>query len=396
MKLTTTALVSLGLSGIIGNALAQGFNPSAMAREALAEPFIGISSDGSPPSGLYPIKKTGVSTEPVIQAAEQFLSSLTDGQRDKIQFPVNDSEWRNWANIHRFPREGVSLAEMSEEQRETAHALLRVSLSAKGYQTSRDIMRLNHHLAELISNFDDYGEYLYWFIIFGEPSATEPWGWQIEGHHLIINYFVLGDQIVMTPTFMGSEPVQADSGKYEGTSILEPEQALGLEFMQSLPAEQQQTALLGAKQGRSENLAEMFKDNITVPYQGLAAAQLDEAGQEKLLELIGLYAGNIKDDHAAVKMDEVREHLDETYFAWIGEVGADAVFYYRIQSPVIFIEFDHQGPIALDGSRGTPTRRHIHTVVRTPNGNDYGKNLLQQHYHAHKDDPEHGHNHQKF
>ena len=106
MKLTATILLSLGLSGIIGNALAQGFNPSAMAREALAEPFVGISSDGSPQSGLYPIKKTGASTEPVIQAAEQFLSSLTDDQRGKIQFPVNDAEWRNWANIHRFPREG--------------------------------------------------------------------------------------------------------------------------------------------------------------------------------------------------------------------------------------------------------------------------------------------------
>jgi hypothetical protein len=25
-------------------------------------------------------------------------------------------------------------------------------------------------------------------------------------------------------------------------------------------------------------------------------------------------------------------------------------------------------------------RTHIHTVVRTPNGNDYGKDLLRQHY----------------
>jgi len=31
----------------------------------------------------------------------------------------------------------------------------------------------------------------------------------------------------------------------------------------------------------------------------------------------------------------------------------------------------------------TPTRQHIHTVVRTPNGNDYGKDLLRQHYKLH-------------
>ena len=61
--------------------------------------------------------------------------------------------------------------------------------------------------------------------------------------------------------------------------------------------------------------------------------------------------------------------------------GDDAVFYYRIHSPVILIEFDHQPGVALDFD--VPTRHHIHTVVRTPNGNDYGKDLLRQHYERH-------------
>ena len=160
--------------------------------------------------------------------------------------------------------------------------------------------------------------------------------------------------------------------------------------MQSLPPELQQAALLGPKEGRSENVAEMFKDNITVPLEGLRADRLSEAQRSALLDLIGLYVGNIDDGHAAIKLDEVRDHLDETYFAWIGGLDEDAVFYYRIQSPVVLIEFDHQGPIALDGSRQTPTRRHIHTVVRTPNGNDYGKDLLRQHHenadHSHAQD----------
>jgi Protein of unknown function (DUF3500) len=42
------------------------------------------------------------------------------------------------------------------------------------------------------------------------------------------------------------------------------------------------------------------------------------------------------------------------------------------------IEFDHQRGVALD--RRGPSRNHIHTVVRTPNGNDYGRDLLRQHY----------------
>jgi hypothetical protein len=54
------------------------------------------------------------------------------------------------------------------------------------------------------------------------------------------------------------------------------------------------------------------------------------------------------------------------------------VFYYRIHSPVILIEFDHQRGVALRSDK--PSRNHIHTVVRTPNGNDYGKDLLRLHH----------------
>jgi len=362
------------------------------ARDALAEPFTGMTLGGAlPEQGLFGVKPTGVSTEPMRQAALALIDVLSEEQQERLRFPVDDDEWRNWANIHRFPREGVSVDEMTPAQREAAYGLLEASLSAKGYGTSRDIMRLNHHLAELVDNFDEYGEHLYWFTIFGEPSATEPWGWQIDGHHLVINYFVLGDQVVMTPTFMGSEPITAASGKYAGTTILEVEQDLAVDLMAALDPEQRSEALLSSAKTRGENLAEMFRDNIDVPLEGLAATRLDRAQREKLLALIETYVGNMDEGHAAVKMDEVRAHLDRTYFAWKGEVGPDAVFYYRIVSPVLYIEFDHQGPTALSGPRNVATRNHIHTVVRTPNGNDYGRDLLRQHYDAYRDDPSHGH-----
>ena len=93
---------------------------------------------------------------------------------------------------------------MDEKQRELAFSLMGKSLSAKGLKLSKDIMKLNGTLAELANNFDEYGEWLYWITIMGEPSETEPWGWQIDGHHLIINYFVLGDQVVMSPVFVAS------------------------------------------------------------------------------------------------------------------------------------------------------------------------------------------------
>src|SRR5690606_504386 len=364
------------------------------ARDALAEPFTGMTLGGAlPEQGLFGVKPTGVSTEPMRQAALALIDVLSEEQQERLRFPVDDDEWRNWANIHRFPREGVSVDEMTPAQREAAYGLLEASLSAKGYGTSRDIMRLNHHLAELVDNFDEYGEHLYWFTIFGEPSATEPWGWQIDGHHLIINYFVMGDQVVMTPTFMGSEPISSDEGATAGIRLFEDEQNLGLALAQSLTEDQRATAVLQTTKEGNASLAQAFRDNLVLDYAGIRADALDAEQRTALLGVIREYVRNMSQGHAAVRMAEVEEHLDRTYFAWIGPISDDAVFYYRIHSPVVLIEFDHQSPVALDGARGVPTRRHVHTVVRTPNGNDYGKDLLRQHIEAHADDPAHGHVH---
>lgn len=350
----------------------------------LAEPFKGVTTDGDVVSGLFPIRSTGVSTAPVRKAAEAFLATLTPEQRTKTVFSVNDPEWRKWMNQHYYIRQGVGFNEMTEAQREAALELLRVSLSAKGFQQSRDIMRLNHTLGELNNNFEDYGEWLYWITVMGAPSEKEPWGWQIDGHHLIINYFVLGDQVVMTPAFMGSEPVAATSGKYKGTTVLQAEQSKGLALINALDEAQRKKAIIEVSKNGNNAVGEAFKDNIVLDYAGIGAAELTATQKEQLLDLIGEYVRNMRDGHAKVKMDEVRRHLDETRFAWIGETGPNSVFYYRIYSPVVLIEFDHQLPIALPHLEpGKPTRQHIHTVIRTPNGNDYGKDLLRQHYEQH-------------
>lgn len=351
----------------------------AASMAAASEPFVGVTANGTVESNLFPIHSTGVSTEPVRKAAEAFLASLTEAQRKIATFPVDDREWRMWINIHLAERQGVEFRQMSEHQRELAFALLGAGLSAKGLKQSRDIMRLNYTIGEITNNFRDYGDLLYNLTFMGTPSATEPWGWQLEGHHLIVNYFVLGDQVVMTPTFMGSEPVKATSGKYVGTEVLRAETEKGLAMIQSLSAAQQSRAILASNKTRNNNLAEAYKDNLVLDYAGLPASEMDAPQRERLLELIGEYVANMDDGHARVKMEEVRRHLDRTWFAWIGGTTPGSVFYYRIHSPVILIEFDHQVPVAMPGPR-VPSLEHIHTVVRTPNGNDYGKDLLRQHY----------------
>jgi hypothetical protein len=200
----------------------------------------------------------------------------------------------------------------------------------------------------------------------------------------VINYFVLGDQVVMTPTFMGSEPVTAASGKYAGTSVLQAEQDKGLALINALDAERRAAAILRPSKTGNDIVAEAFKDNLDLTNAGIRATRLSASQREQLLGVVAEYVANMPEGHARVRMDEVRRHLDDTWFSWIGGTTPGSVFYYRIQSPVILVEFDHQSPVALRGvPRGVPTREHIHTVVRTPNGNDYGKDLLRQHYERH-------------
>jgi hypothetical protein len=114
---------------------------------------------------------------------------------------------------------------------------------------------------------------------------------------------------------------------------------------------------------------------------------MNEEQKTKLLDLINQYISNMDEGHSKVKMEDIRKQLDNTYFAWVGKTDKEAVFYYRIHSPVVLIEFDHQGAVGVKSQSREATRNHIHTMTRTPNGNDYGKDLLQQHlkdHHEHK------------
>jgi hypothetical protein len=354
--------------------------------KGLADPFRGITTKSGVVPGLFEIKPSGVSTEPIRNAAEKFIASLTSVQLARTVFPVDDVQWRKWMNQHFYARQGISLADMTDSQRDAAFGLMRASLSAKGFELTRNIMRLNETLAELSEDHDFLGEWLYYITIMGRPSATEPWGWQLDGHHAIINYFVLGDQVVMTPLFVGSEPVRATSGKYKGIEVLQQEQNDGLAMLSVLSEAQRKQAILTFSKTGNNNLTEAFKDNVVIDYAGLRTNDLAGSARQRLRNLVHLYISNMDDGHTRVKMDEVDRHLDDTWFTWIGGTQNDSAFYYRVQSPVILIEFDHQRPanlrkFATDPEK--PSRQHIHCVVRTPNGNDYGKDLLRQHYLAH-------------
>ncbi len=346
---------------------------------AAAEPFKGITSDGQVIPGLFSIQKTGVSTQSVREAAEAFVSALTAEQRSKTVFPIDTDQWRKWSNIHpTLMRHGTALFEMTDHQRDCAFALLSESLSRKGFEEALDIMHLNETVQEMTGRLDEYGEDLYWLSIMGTPSASEPWGWQWDGHHLIINYFVLGDQVVMTPTFLGAEPVHARVGKYAGRRVFQADEDHGLALIRALSQAQHAKTII-APETSGEDFTTAFRDNLELNYAGIRYDELSNTQHDLLLQLVEYHVGRMSAGHARLKMDQVKRHLQETYFCWMGGMADDSTFYYRVQSPVIIIEFDHQRGIAFR-ERTKPYKDHIHVIVRTPNGNDYGKDLLRQHY----------------
>ncbi len=363
-------------------------------------PLRGITTDGHVVPGLFGARRGSVDSAPLRDAALAFLASLSPAVRAKATFPLDASESRLWFNVHmNFFRHGVMLEDLPTVQRELGLDLLRATLSARGFAQARDIMRLNEVLAQVSGSSDEFGEWPYFVSIFGTPSVDEPWGWQFDGHHINVNCFVFGDEMVLTPTFMGSEPCKVTSGPFAGIEVFAPEQQVGLDLIRSFDAAQHDTAVLYPSimpgnlpkhlehwiDGRMQ--AGAFNDNIVLPYQGLRGDALSDAQRRLLRTAVGTYLGWGRDDHAAVRAFEVDAHLDETWFSWFGGTDDEDPFYYRIHSPVVLIEFDHHPGVVFDNPE--PTHHHIHTILRTPNGGDYGTDLLARHHaefdHSHGD-----------
>lgn len=345
-------------------------------RESLKEDFRGMTANGEVVPGLFTIRPTGISLVPMTDGANAFLSSLDVQQRRAVGIPIESEVWRYWSNIHRnVMRHGLCLAELSAGQRELVFDFVRLGLGAAAYETARNAMKLNEHLAELTGLPDEFGELYYWISIFGTPSSDAPWGWQLDGHHVNINCFLLGDQMVLSPMLLGAEPVLAESGVYKGATVLRQEEARGWAFMDVLMPEQRAQATIGHDLP-FDGYASGFKDNVVVPYDGLSVGDMTTAQKKLFVDLIALYTDRLPPGHAQLRLQEIECHLAQTIFAWIGEFGPVSPFYYRIYSPVIFIEFYHQPGVALPDSGYN--RRHAHALVRTPNGNDYGRELLRQ------------------
>ncbi|HWI74331.1 MAG TPA: DUF3500 domain-containing protein [Baekduia sp.] len=352
--------------------------------DAFAVPFAGLTTDGTVRPGLTALAPEGRSTAPVALAAQAYLAALTrpDHHAEAAQ-PLDSPYRRRWFNA--FPDwspPGVLLDDLDDAQRAAALRVVEESLSAEGYAEVRKVMRLNGLLGDFVGTYvDSLREHTYFFTIFGEPRPDAAWAWQLMGHHLDLNCLVLPEHVVQTPMFLGSE-----FNGVEGVTVFEAESAAGPALLAALDDGQRAQAVLydavdpavlppelaGPVDGRHRGGA--GQDNLVIPYAGVPAAGFSAAQQDALLALVDVYLARFPEVHARQWRREIVEHLGEAHFAWIGDPGGEPPFYYRVHTPVLWIEFDHHQGIFLGND--VPEPFHVHTIVRMPNGGDYGASYV--------------------
>ena len=362
------------------------------------DPYIGVTEDGTPRRGLYPLDGPGTSSVPAVRAAGAYLDALAPSQRAVGALPMDAPEWRLWTNaIPTWHPKGLRLDRLAPRDRDRALAVVEASLSPAGHAQVRAVMALNENLGELIDDYrDTLTEFAYWFTVFGDPSADSPWGWQLMGHHVDLHCVFVGGQVVLAPVFLGAEPTTG-TGRFEGVHALGQETEVALAFRRTLGPDREDEFLLGsslraedlppelAGPWNGRHLAGAGSDNLVLPPEGVVAASLAADQRDGLVELIRVYLDRLPPVQAGRTLELVRGHLDETRFAWRGGHDDECAFYYRIHSPVLLVEYDNHPGVFLTNQE--PARFHVHTIVRAPNGNDYGRDLLAQHYRRHHAGP---------
>ena len=364
-------------------------------KKLYAEPYFGITCNGNKESGLFQIRDEGAPTERLVAAAKGLLAVLSSCERSAVQYSVDAPEWRAWSNPEfLFNPCGLRLEELGSESRSAILRLIETSLSPKGFDKARGCMKTNAFLGQLCQLETIMNEWSYNFLLFGAPSLDGPWGWNLYGHHLCLNCFVLGGQMVISPTFMGAEPNIIDEGPNKGLKLFDTEENVGLALMRSLPSSLRERATVyktlrdpAMPEGRvhpgdERHLGGAFQDNRVIPFEGIPVGEFSAVQKRQLVDIVGAFISYLPEGPLAAKLARVEASLDRTWWSWIGGHGDEDPFYYRIQCPVLMAEFDHHAGIWLTNQESA--KCHIHTVVRTPNGNDYGKDLLRQHYsHVH-------------
>lgn len=315
---------------------------------------------------------TGVFAQTLEEQVNTFLTSLNAKQRKAVSYSYDDRERLNWHYVPRS-RNGIALFDLTEAQRAAVFRLLEASLSRQGYTKAQGIIALENILrvVEGRETNDAYRNPLnYAITIFGVPSTINPWGWRLEGHHISLNFTSIDGVVASsTPSFFGANPATVPSGKDAGRQTLKLEKELAFTLLNSLTENQKSVAIISTKSpfdimtGNSERA----KQPETI---GISFKALDDAQKKLFLQLLDVYVKNYVFDFSSRLMDKItKAGIDNLSFAWAGSTQGDAGHYYRIQGPMLLIEYDNTQNNA----------NHIHSVVRDLT-NDFAEDILREHY----------------
>src|SRR5688572_746629 len=305
-------------------------------------------------------------------SATTFLNLLNAEYKSQIQFKMDDEERFNWHYVPRF-RSGVSLHDLTQPQLDAALNLLKASLSVQGYKKATDVVALESVLREVENrNQDDtYRDpKKYFFSIFGTPATDKPWGWRLEGHHISLNFVSINNKLESsTPSFFGSNPAVIPSGKRKGEQILKDESSMGFALVNSFSSAQMKTVMI-AESAYPEILSENKRKAAPLNPKGLTYADMNEQQKKMFMSLLDVYVKNYELGFSTTLMNKIKAAgIDNLSFAWAGSLKPGKGHYYRIQGPMLLIEFDNTQNNA----------NHIHSVVRDLT-NDFAEDILKEHY----------------
>ncbi len=355
--------------------------------------FRGVTENGALREDVHELEPARPGEEaPVaamVQAAQALVQSLDEDGRERLMHPVDAVQWQTWANPEFMQFDtGLRLEFQPEAVRDNALALVRASLSPEGYELGRNMMLINGFLGQVVGLESLLNEFSYNIALYGSPDLRAPWGWQLYGHHCALNCLVVEGRMVLSPVFLGAEPNEIDQGPHAGRPSLTERIDRGIELMAALPDDLRRAATVFEQMvdpampagrvhpGDERHLAGAFQDNRVIPNEGVCVGDMPTSAQDLVMAIAEEFTSLLPAGPRAARLREVRERLPETWFSWIGGHRPGDVFYYRVQSPVIIAELDHHCGVFLDYD--TPQPFHIHTVLRTPHGNDYGRSWVRQ------------------
>lgn len=352
----------------------------------LAEPFVGLTTDGSVRAGVYgsPGEYDG-SGASARTAALRVLAALDDAARGRFEHPIDAQEWRSWSNPEFvFHRNGLRLEDLPAGQVDAILAMVRASLSPAGYERVIGAMDLNGYLGELTELPTIMNNRSYWVSLFGDPAGETPWGWQLFGHHVAVNCIWVGGRCVIAPVFIGAEPALSDVYP----PLFAAREQIAIELATSLTPQQRDRAVVynsvldpAMPEGRlhpadERHVGGAFRDNRVVPYEGIPVREFTGEQQQLLRRIVEDFHLLLPDEQRALTMADYDAQLGDTWFSWYGATDGSQPFYLRVQSPVVLAELDHHAGVWL--TNRLPARFHVHTTLRLPNGNDYGRAYLAE------------------